>query len=99
MKFTEKYVICREACFNKKDFYKWAKHETESKKQSTEWKHMKKKFWVQQSVKKVMQTDLWNMKGPITIDFQERSATINSASNSQCFKQNSPQTNLVRFLM
>ena len=30
---------------------------------------VKTKFQAQQSVKKVMLTDFWDMKGPITIDF------------------------------
>ena len=53
----------------------------ELKRQSIEWKHIdspvKNKFWVQQSVKKVMLTVFWNMKGPITL---EKGATVNSAS-------------------
>ena len=43
----------------------------ELKRQSVVWKHSdsvgKKKFWSKQSVKKAMLTDLWDMKGPMTI--------------------------------
>ena len=51
-----------------------------------------KKFWAEQSVKKVMLTVFWDMKGPITIDFLEKDATVNSASYSQLklLRQNSP---------
>ena len=49
-----------------------------------EWKHrdslVNKKFWVQQSLKKVMLTVFWDMKGPITVDFLEKGATVNSIS-------------------
>ena len=47
-------------------------------------------FQVQQSVKKVMLTAFWNMKGPITINFLEKGATVNSASDSHLLMQNSP---------
>ena len=33
---------------------------------------VKKKFWVQWSVKKVMMTVFWDMKGAITIGFHEK---------------------------
>ena len=39
---------------------------------------VKKKFWVHQSVKKVMLTAFWNMKELITIDFLEKSETVNN---------------------
>ena len=59
-----------------------------------EWKHidfmLKKKFWVQQSVKEVMLTVFLDRKGPITIDFPEKGATVNSASYCQIFQQYSP---------
>ena len=46
-----------------------------------EWKHtdspVNKKFWVQWSVKKVMLTVLWNVKGPIAIHFLEKDVTVN----------------------
>ena len=46
------------------------------KRQSMEWKYTdslrKKKFWVQQSVKKVILTVFWDIKGFITIDFFEK---------------------------
>ena len=48
------------------------------------WKHIdspvKKKFQVQQSVKKVMLPYFSNMKRPIPIDFLEKGSTVNSAS-------------------
>ena len=40
-------------------------------------------------VKKVMLTEFWNMKGPSTIGFQEKSATVINAAYCQLFKQNS----------
>ena len=50
------------------------------KRESMEWKHtdspVNKKFWEQQSVKKVMMIDSWNIKGPIIIGFLEKSATL-----------------------
>ena len=52
-----------------------------------EWKHtdspVKKKFWVQQLVKKVILTVFRDMKGPITINFPEKGTTVNSASYYQ----------------
>ena len=61
----------------------------ESKRQSMEWKHplVKKKFNTKWSVKKVMLTVFLDMKGPITIDFLEKGATVNSASYCQFLKQ------------
>ena len=50
----------------------------------------KKMFWVQWSVKKVLLTVFWNMKGPVTIDFLEKGTTINSVSLKFCLPQNSP---------
>ena len=53
----------------------------------TEWKYTdtpgKKKFQVQQSLKKVMLTVFWYMKGPIDIDFLEKGATVKSISYCQ----------------
>ena len=65
--------------------YTWVCHcKLESKRQTTEWKHtdspVKNKFCTQQSVKKVMLTVFWYMKGPITIDFLEKCATVNNAT-------------------
>ena len=52
----------------------------ESKRQLIEWKHIdslvKKKFQVQQSVKKVMLIVFQNMKVPMTIGFLEKDATL-----------------------
>ena len=58
--------------------YTWVYHyEPESKRQSMEWKYtnfpVKKKFWTQQSLKKVIQE-------PITIDFLEKNCNC-----KQCF--------------
>ena len=41
---------------------------------------VKKIFQVQQSVKKVMLTVFWDIKGPMTIDFLEKGATVNNTS-------------------
>ena len=55
-----------------------------SKRQFIKWKHTdfpeKKKFSMQRSIKKVMLKVFWNMKGLITVDFHEESATENRAS-------------------
>ena len=62
--------------------------------QSTERKYAdspaKKKFQVQQSVKKIMLRVFQDMKGTITIDSLEKGSTVNSASYYQLLKQNSP---------
>ena len=47
-------------------------YETEMIRQSMEWKHQ-----VQLSVKKVMLTFFWDIKGLITIDFLEKGAARN----------------------
>ena len=58
-------------------------NEPDSKRRYAEWKHtyspVKKRFWVQPAVKKKMLTVFWDMKGVITIDFQEKGASVNSA--------------------
>ena len=46
-------------------------------------------FQVLKSVKKVILTVFWQMKGPITIDFLEKGASINSTSYCQLL-QHSP---------
>ena len=47
-----------------------------------EWKQtdspVKKKCQIQLSVKKVMRTVFWEMKGPITTDLLEKGETVNS---------------------
>ena len=40
----------------------------------------KKVFWAQRSVKKVMLTDFWGMKGLINIDVLEKVETVNRVS-------------------
>ena len=49
---------------------------------------VKEKFCAQQSVKKVMLIVFWDMKGLITIDFLEKSATQNNASYCQLLRKN-----------
>ena len=44
------------------------------------------------SVKKVMLTVFWNIKGRITINFLEKGATVNSASCCLFYNQNSPDS-------
>ena len=46
----------------------------------THWLSNKEKFQVQQSINKVMLTVFWNVKGPTSIDFREKGATVYSAS-------------------
>ena len=81
MEFSEEYVSCLEKhVFCLKNLYEWVKHG--SKRQSTKWNHtdfpVKKKFWAQLSLKKVMLTVFWEMKGLMIIDFLEKGATLNS---------------------
>ena len=61
------------------------------KKQSIESKltdsPVKKKFWSQQSIKKVMLTVFLDIKVPITNDFFEKSATVNAALHCQFLQQ------------
>ena len=70
------------------------------KKKSIEWKctdsQVKKKFREQYSVKKVMLTVFWDMKGLITIDFLEKVATVNNASYCKLLSQNAPFQLLVK---
>ena len=51
------------------------------------WKHtdswVKKTFWAQHSVKKVILKVFLSMKGPITIDFLEKRIIVNNASYYQ----------------
>ena len=68
-KFTEECIMCtdKHVCHN----------EPKSKRQ--EWKHtVKKKFWVQRSIKKVKFTIFQDMKRFIIIDFPEKDATVNN---------------------
>ena len=51
---------------------------------------VKKKFPAQRPVKKVILTVFWDMKGPITIDFLEKDATVNIVSYHQLLRKNSP---------
>ena len=52
---------------------------------------VKKKFWAQQSVKKLMLTVFCVMNGPITIDFLlKKSATVKSDFHCQLLMQKSP---------
>ena len=59
-----------------------------------EWKHakslLKEKLQAPWSAKKVILTVFWGMKGPITIDFLEKGAVVNSASYCQLIRQNLP---------
>ena len=41
---------------------------------------VKKKFQAQRSIKKIMLTVFWGMKGPITIDFLKNISAVNSDS-------------------
>ena len=48
---------------------------------------VKKMFWVQQSVKKILLTVFWGMKGPLTIDFLQKGC--NCKERFLLLKQNS----------
>ena len=56
--------------------------ETQSKKT------IKKKFWTHSSVKMVILTIFMDMKGQLTINFLEKSATVNSISCCQILWKN-----------
>ena len=65
----------------------WVYHyETESKRQSMQWKHpsslTNKKFKTQAFAAKVMLTIFWDFNGPILVHFQEKGQTVNSARYS-----------------
>ena len=49
---------------------------------------VKKRFYVQKSVKKDMLIVLWDMKRPINKDFHEKGPTVNNASSGLCLRQN-----------
>ena len=49
-----------------------------------------KKFRTQWSVKKMMLTVFWDMKGPIISDFLEKGTTVNSAFVCLLLRQHSP---------
>lgn len=81
--FLDRIVTCDET---------WVAHyEPECKQQSMQWKHtaspVKKKFRAQRSVKKVMLTVFWDVKGPITISFLEKGTTVNSENYCQLLQQ------------
>ena len=63
------------------------------KRQYIEWKHTdsqkKKKSRVQWPVIKGHADSLLDIKGPIIIDFLEKGTTVNSANNTQFFRQDS----------
>ena len=72
--------VHEEASFSEKNVYNWVKNEFDTMRLS--WKDnlwsenilisVKKKIQAQQSVKKVILTVLYEMKGSITIDFLEK---------------------------
>ena len=95
--YKRMYDVNGEAHFNKKMFGNRLKmvchNELVSKRQSMEWKHTDsqvKKFRALWSVKKIMLTAFWDMKGLITNDFLEKGETVNNVSYCQFFWQNSP---------
>ena len=53
---------------------------------------VKKMFQMQLSVKKVILIFSWDIKGSISIDFFEKVATVNSASDCQLQRRNSPRS-------
>ena len=85
-KIYGKIHVYREACFSKKKLYKQAKYGFAIINLSQRECLLKKKFWMQWSVKKVMLIVFWD----ITVDFLEKGATVNSASYCQLLKQISP---------
>ena len=84
IKFREECAI-----LVKKNVYMWAKHKFVMRSLSGKdipWigKSLTfqqiKKFHVQWSIKKVLLTIFWDMKGPVTIDFLEKGVTVKNAS-------------------
>ena len=66
-----------------KNVYKWACVEKTVHGVEIHWLSSKEKVRAQQSAMKVILIVFWNMKGPITTDFLEKDATVNSASLCQ----------------
>ena len=93
MVYMEKHVWVKKKK-KKKKVCKYAKHgfATELKKtvQGVETYRLSGKEKVQWSVKKMMLTVFWHMKGPIIIDFLEKDATINSVFYCEILRQNFP---------
>ena len=93
VKFTKDSVMCAEKHVSVKTIFTNGLNMglPELKRQSTKWKQInspvKKKFWVQWSLKEVMRIVFWGMKELITIDFHENRATVNTASYCQPFGQ------------
>ena len=89
VKFTEEYVMCtKKHVLIKNNVYKFTKHRFATT--SLSWKdsqlsentlslRKRKKFLVPQSVKKIMLTVFWQMKGSMTIDFLIKGSSVNSA--------------------
>ena len=65
-----------------------------SRRQYIELEHadssVKKRFQVERSVKTIIRTVFWDMKGTPTIDFLEKGASLNNASYCNLLWQNSP---------
>ena len=97
VKFTKECDVYRETSFSQKIFTNELNMvlplQAWIKRQCMEWKRTdfpeNKRFRVLYSVKLVILTVFWNMKGPITIVFLEKAATVNSASYFQLLRQNS----------
>ena len=97
--YRRMYDLYREAYFSQRNLHKWVKHRFATTiliQKDSPWSgktltlQQKKKLWVQQSVKKVMLTIIWDIKRPITFDLLEKIRTANSASFCQPLRQNSP---------
>ena len=89
--------VYRETCFGQRDAYEWAKHwiaitglnrKDISLRGNTQ--TFQKKFQMQWSIMKVMLTVLCDRKRPTTIDFLEKTETVNTASHYQLLRQYSP---------
>ena len=88
-------VWCLHTMFSNKKLYKYIKHVFSTTrlrwKDSIECKHtdspVKKRFLVQQSVKKVMPTVFWKIKRFMTIDFIKKRVIVNSDSSCQLYRQ------------
>ena len=73
--------------FLAKNIYNWAKHEFATMSLCRKDIPLKKKLRAQHLVNNVTLTVFLDMKGPITIDFLEKGATVNSSSYNQFLRE------------
>ena len=84
------------ACFNQENIYKWvlllrAWVEKTVSRTKTHWISGKELVPAQRSVKKVMLTVVWDMKGPIITDFFEKGQLLTILLNADSHSPYNPQ--------